>query len=483
MSIPDARYIRGRTLRLASSNVNLYDSLIHMEVEKRQELSEYNQGGMQSLELLDLLFDCQDGILRHEYSPAESIWAASGTNISTQENEAFVSPLLLPADSPLDSNLWSPAASDSGISEDAHSDHQNSPFQYQFVDACYVTSNLRDFPEQDLCMNLGGHADIWTGLICNGNNPKSQPQISDIPLTVKDLLLSSSFDMQASTLPQNGHNTGTCGELVLTEDERKLLSKEGVVLPTQLPLTKHEERVLKRIRRKIRNKQSAQESRKKKKEYMDGLEMRMSACAAQNQELQRKVLQLEKHNMSLLEQLRKLQALVSHSAGKATQTSTCVAVLLLSFSLLIFPTMNQFARNKIQEGNDFLPVRVFSRSLHNPAYSRVFHFPSESEDMAHWGDPDSQTHNKEVQSRRKSLDVDLPNRIQQFIEKDPKGTNYTRMSTQEKNLQFDESTAKILSGSVGDSVAQQIIMSWKEPSKQEGVANDCDKVKKSNESI
>lgn len=103
--------------------------------------------------------------------------------------------------------------------------------------------------------------------------------------------------------------------------------------------------------------------------------------------------------------------------------------------------------------------------------------------MAHWGDPDSQTHNKEVQSRRKSLDVDLPNRIQQFIEKDPKGTNYTRMSTQEKNLQFDESTAKILSGSVGDSVAQQIIMSWKEPSKQEGVANDCDKVKKSNESI
>ncbi|XP_073450782.1 cyclic AMP-responsive element-binding protein 3-like protein 3 isoform X2 [Aquarana catesbeiana] len=325
MSIPDARYIRGRTLRLASSNVNLYDSLIHMEVEKRQELSEYNQGGMQSLELLDLLFDCQDGILRHEYSPAESIWAASGTNISTQENEAFVSPLLLPADSPLDSNLWSPAASDSGISEDAHSDHQNSPFQYQFVDACYVTSNLRDFPEQDLCMNLGGHADIWTGLICNGNNPKSQPQISDIPLTVKDLLLSSSFDMQASTLPQNGHNTGTCGELVLTEDERKLLSKEGVVLPTQLPLTKHEERVLKRIRRKIRNKQSAQESRKKKKEYMDGLEMRMSACAAQNQELQRKVLQLEKHNMSLLEQLRKLQALVSHSAGKATQTSTCVA--------------------------------------------------------------------------------------------------------------------------------------------------------------
>ncbi|NXY26901.1 CR3L3 protein, partial [Atrichornis clamosus] len=148
--------------------------------------------------------------------------------------------------------------------------------------------------------------------------------------------------------PSQGHFQ----ELVLTEDEKKLLAKEGVTLPTQLPLTKvgptnpgkgvelggpspsspdpplsqYEERVLKKIRRKIRNKQSAQESRKKKKEYIDGLESRMSACTAQNQELQRKVLHLEKQNSSLLEQLKKLQALVVQSSNKAAQTGTCLAV-------------------------------------------------------------------------------------------------------------------------------------------------------------
>nr|XP_034956723.1 cyclic AMP-responsive element-binding protein 3 [Zootoca vivipara] len=131
-------------------------------------------------------------------------------------------------------------------------------------------------------------------------------------------------------------------QLILTDEEKKLLEKEGVSIPSNLPLTKAEERVLKRVRRKIRNKQSAQDSRRRKKVYVDSLESRVVVCTAQNNELQKKVQLLQKQNMSLLEQLRKLQALIQHSTTKTTTASTCVLVLVFSFCLILWPSYYPF---------------------------------------------------------------------------------------------------------------------------------------------
>lgn len=78
---------------------------------------------------------------------------------------------------------------------------------------------------------------------------------------------------------------------MLTEEEKRTLLAEGYPIPTRLPLTKAEEKSLKKIRRKIKNKISAQESRRKKKEYMDQLERRVEILVSENLDYRKRVKQ------------------------------------------------------------------------------------------------------------------------------------------------------------------------------------------------
>lgn len=126
--------------------------------------------------------------------------------------------------------------------------------------------------------------------------------------------------------------------LKLNAEEKRLLQKEGIILPTHYPLTKHEERELKRIRRKIRNKISAQDSRKRKKEYVDGLEDRVKQCTEENMTLLKRIKVLQSQNQSLAGQLKRLQALIQ-KGNKSAQPATCLMVLLLSLALVAVPNL------------------------------------------------------------------------------------------------------------------------------------------------
>ncbi|XP_059886387.1 cyclic AMP-responsive element-binding protein 3-like protein 4 isoform X2 [Delphinus delphis] len=192
------------------------------------------------------------------------------------------------------------------------------------------------------------------------------------PFMVPDACVVSELppDAHAHILPRAGPVNSVppaallpCQTLFLTEEEKRLLGQEGVSLPSHLPLTKAEERVLKKVRRKIRNKQSAQDSRRRKKEYIDGLESRVAACSAQNQELQKKVQELERHNISLVTQLRQLQMLIVQTSNKAAQTSTCVLILLFSLALIILPSFSPFQGLPEAGPEDYQPHGVISRNI------------------------------------------------------------------------------------------------------------------------
>ncbi|CAM4656331.1 unnamed protein product [Leuciscus chuanchicus] len=339
-------------------------------------MEHYSDQGGEGLELLDLLFDKNDGILRHENTGQQNhqLWPVQDPHMMmpAQGNEEFFNALLDGCDSVSGSSVWSPSPSDSGISEDPHSDHIDSPppIASPPVEPCIVISQTQhnldtNFPFEFNGWETGFFPDKSGGIQRASETPQAQPT-TGFPLTVKDLLLSGTPEPTTKASQQSYQ------ELVLTEDEKRLLAKEGVTLPNQFPLTKYEERILKKIRRKIRNKQSAQESRKKKKEYIDGLESRMAACSAHNQELQRKVFQLEKCNISLMEQLRRLQAMIMNGS-KPAQTGTCILVLLLSFTLILLPSLKPFSDTKVSQHGDFSPLRVQSRSLRNLQSSRVLH--------------------------------------------------------------------------------------------------------------
>lgn len=155
--------------------------------------------------------------------------------------------------------------------------------------------------------------------------------------------------------------------LELNDEEQKMATKENMKFPSHYPLTREEERNLKKIRRKIRNKLSAQDSRKRKREYMDNMEDRVKVCTDENQELKDKIKALESQNKTLAAQLRRLHQIVVNGGLRQGQTSTALMVLLLSTALFLIPGFRDQAESKseidIQAAVKMPPMPGQSRSL------------------------------------------------------------------------------------------------------------------------
>lgn len=192
-----------------------------------------------------------------------------------------------------------------------------------------------------------------------------------LPLTVKTEILNSSSDLQSLVNKRRKFNAAQVAEdeakvtstesqypaLELTQEEKRLLAKEGIQLPTHHPLTKNEERELKRIRRKIRNKISAQDSRKRKKEYVDGLEERVKRGSEENKNLLQRVKELQRQNKNLIAHVSRLQSLICKSSTSKATPSTCLMVVLLSALLISLPNMKLFEKQQMSTEQEQLAIR------------------------------------------------------------------------------------------------------------------------------
>uniref|UniRef100_A0A667Z7D8 cAMP responsive element binding protein 3-like 3 like n=1 Tax=Myripristis murdjan TaxID=586833 RepID=A0A667Z7D8_9TELE len=327
---------------------------------------------MDGAELLGLLFQgAENGTTEPFFPDGQGLiedWLSEQDMLTGMDTEDFLSSLLEGDDSTAAiCPSHSPLGSDSGISDDSstpspvYSDPATTPGELQTenleavaVQADHSYSLVRaEKPDTDVFIDLDD---------LESEETMEEDLTDELPCTLA--IEDSTHDSKTDQFQFK--------EIVLTEEEKRLLAKEGATIPTHMPLTKAEERTLKRVRRKIRNKQSAQESRKKKKVYVDGLENRVAICTAHNLELQKKVQLLQKQNISLIEQLRKLQAMMKMSTMKTSTTSTCVMVFLLSFCLIVFPSVNPFGSNTGQK-ELYTPSSIVSRALRS--------VPSENTDV------------------------------------------------------------------------------------------------------
>ena len=161
--------------------------------------------------------------------------------------------------------------------------------------------------------------------------------------------------------------------LKLTEDEKYILKNEGVVLPENVrTLTKTEERHIKQVKRRIKNKISAAESRKRKKDYLDGLEERVEQTTSMNCELRQRVGELEKQNIDLVNAVKRMKSYISNYMPKISESNSALLLFIFAFALFSIPSWIALSNTIIQPHiYHHKQIGLSSRTLLSEDYSHI----------------------------------------------------------------------------------------------------------------
>ncbi|CAF1233518.1 unnamed protein product [Adineta ricciae] len=172
-------------------------------------------------------------------------------------------------------------------------------------------------------------------------------------------------DQTFSKLLTNFDNLPRSGPLKLTNEEVKLIKQEGYQVPTKLPLSKVEEKMLKKIRRKIKNKISAQESRRKKKDYVDALEKQIAKYADENNTLKERMAAIEKSQKSLAKERDLLRSMLN----KATPAPSRALMVFAVFFAVLFGIWSPIAnKSSIDDRALSLENSLMPSNNHQAAY-------------------------------------------------------------------------------------------------------------------
>ena len=146
-------------------------------------------------------------------------------------------------------------------------------------------------------------------------------------------------------------------QVKLSEEEISALEIAGLPIPTTLPLTKVEQNALRDVRRKLKNKQAAMENRRRKKEYVSDMEIKVADFEKQVSSLEERLCRVEREKQALETELIKFRRESKLSKGSRPnnlQSGACLMVFILCFGLVCgtwFTGFGQFGSTSLNQKN------------------------------------------------------------------------------------------------------------------------------------